>query len=98
MTGQIRREKRVPVNCTVRTREHGARQVTARLADITRFGCRIELVSRVKMHEEIWVRPPGLCPLRPFVCWAENFNAGVKFASPMHPAVFDHLVASIERA
>ena len=39
----------------------------------------------------------GLQPLEAEVCWIEGFNAGVNFVQPIHPAVFDRLVAGLPR-
>ena len=43
------------------------------------------------------VKLPGLETMEARVCWVDNFVAGLKFARPMHPAVFDLLLQRMGR-
>ncbi|NNC47649.1 MAG: hypothetical protein HKO13_04360 [Sphingomonas sp.] len=96
MAGQVRREPREPVTCVIKARGAGLRETKAKLEDITRLGCRLEMFSAVNVHDEIWVRLPNLEPLRAVVCWADKFQVGVEFNTPIHPAVFEHLLQSMK--
>ncbi|WP_407696044.1 PilZ domain-containing protein [Sphingomicrobium lutaoense] len=96
VSGKVRREPRVAVDCMVKARESGQRETAAKLADLTRLGGRVELLSRLKIHDEIWIRLPGLSPIKAFVCWSQSFDAGLEFERPLHPAVFEHLLKTIK--
>ena len=40
---------------------------------------------------------PGLAALEAVVAWRDKFKYGCAFAKPLHPAVFDHIVALSKR-
>ena len=86
-----RRSKRVPVTANVTLRKPGQPNFPVRVFDASPEGCKIEFVDRPREGDRIWVKFAGLETLEAEVCWVEEFVMGVKFARPMHPAVFDLL-------
>ena len=92
-----RRSERVPLNASVSLRRSGQLNYRVRIFNASLHGCRVEFVERPKLDEQLWVKFDGLQPLEAEVCWVEGFTAGVKFAQPIHPAVFDNLVSALDR-
>lgn len=95
MSSGSRKESRTPIAGTVRVREPGLRGNKVQISDLSRSGCRLELFSRVKLHDQIWVQLPGLEAIEADVCWCKNFTAGVQFRRPLHPAVYQHLLRAL---
>jgi len=60
--------------------------------DLSRHGCKCEYVERPRIEEKVWVKFPGLESLEAQVCWVEGSECGLRFARPIHPAVFDLLL------
>jgi hypothetical protein len=83
---------RTAVPGEVGLRAQGRTQYRVRVLDLSTDGCKVELVERPAEGERVLVKFDGLEPLESEVCWVEGFTAGLKFARPMHPAVFDLLV------
>ena len=92
-----RRSERVALAAEVSLRRHGQSSYRVQIFDASLHGCRIEFVERPRLDEQLWVKFDGLQPLEAEVCWIEGFNAGVNFVQPIHPAVFDRLVAGLQR-
>ena len=87
-----RRTERVPVNAEVALRRSGQLNYRVRVFDASPLGCRLEFVERPQLEERVWVKFDQLDPLEGIVCWVDGFYAGIEFANPMHPAVFEALV------
>jgi hypothetical protein len=66
------------------------------LRDLSLHGCSIELVNRVHVGEQLWIKLPGIESIGCFVCWEKEFTAGVDFVAPLHPAVFAMLRQRLE--
>jgi hypothetical protein len=92
-----RRSERVPLDAGVALRRPGQLSYRVKIFDASLHGCRIEFVERPRLDEQLWVKFDGLQPLEAEVCWIEGFVVGVNFVQPMHPAVFDRLVAGLPR-
>lgn len=88
-----RRSERIPLSAEIELRRsfNGKYQVTVR--DCSPQGCCINLVDRVALDETLWIKLPGLESIEAYVCWTQDFIAGVEFIKPLHPAVFDMLMA-----
>jgi hypothetical protein len=87
-----RRSQRVALSAEVTLRRLGYASFSVTVTDASPDGCKVELVERPAEGERVLVKFDGLEPLESEVCWVEGFTAGLKFARPMHPAVFDLLV------
>ena len=90
-----RRSERVALDADVSLRRSGQLNYRVRVYDASLHGCRVEFVERPTVDEQLWVKFDGLQPLEAEVCWVEGFIAGVNFLQPIHPAVFDRLVATL---
>jgi hypothetical protein len=90
-----RRSERVALNANVSLRRSGQLNYRVRVYDASLHGCRVEFVERPQVDEQLWVKFDGLQPLESEVCWVDGFIAGVNFLQPIHPAVFDRLIATL---
>ena len=90
-----RRSERVALSAEVALRRSGKTNYRVRVFDISPLGCQIEFVERPAIEEVVWVKFDGLEALEAQVCWVNGFKAGVAFTAPIHPAVFDQLVARL---
>jgi hypothetical protein len=64
---------------------------STQVRDLSAFGCCVDVVHRVRVHEQAWIKFPGLEALEAVVCWEKEFRAGVEFVRPLHPAVMEML-------
>lgn len=88
-----RRAQRQPFVATVEVREPGAHPQKLKVLDVSPLGCRVSLVSRVKLDTRVFLRFPGLEAIPAYVCWCENFEAGLEFEKPIYPAVLSHVMS-----
>jgi hypothetical protein len=87
----LRRAPRIGFELLVRCK-HGAVRSTVMLHDMTRFGARIEGLRAPQEGEALSVMLPGEAPRLAFVMWAKGSAAGLEFADPLAPDVFDALI------
>lgn len=90
-----RKSDRVAVEAEVIVRRLGDRSYRVRVYDISCHGCRVEFLSRPQLDDIAWVKFENLESLEAAVCWVDGFTAGVKFAKPIHHAVFDRIVRQL---
>ncbi len=87
-----RRSERVGVTAEVTMRRQGGPNFRVNVFDASPDGCKIDFVDRPLQDERLSIRFEGLEALEAEVCWVEQHCAGLKFARPIHPAVFDLLI------
>jgi hypothetical protein len=87
-----RRSERVALSAEVTLRRLGHTNCRVTVSDASPEGCKVELVERPSEGESVIVKFEGLEALEAQVCWIGGYTAGLKYARPMHPAVFDLLV------
>ena len=92
-----RRHERVELAAEVSLRRIGKSSFRVMVTDASAEGCKVELVERPSQGEQVLVRFDGLEPLEAEVCWIDGFTAGLQYARPIHPAVFDLLVERLKR-
>lgn len=63
------------------------------VVDLSPTGFRGETIYNLAIGARIFVTLPGLAALEAKVVWRDAAFVGCAFASPLHPAVFDHIVA-----
>jgi hypothetical protein len=90
-----RRSERVALDAVVMLRRSGHLNFRVRVFDASLHGCRVEFVDRPELDEQLWVKFDDLQPIAAEVCWVEGFSAGLNFRQPIHPAVFDRLIANL---
>ena len=93
----LRSSKRTKVLTEVAMRRSGSVSYRVQVLEVSLSGCRLELVDRPEVGELVWIRFDGLEAIEAKVCWIAGFKAGLKFSNPIHPAVFDLLLARFQR-
>ena len=93
-----RRAERVPLRADIEFRRTGEHRWRVNILDFSPAGCRVELPVRVKPDDTIWISLPGIETIQGTVCWVKEWEAGVEFASALHPAVFDMVRARMRAA
>ena len=90
-----RRGERMLTAGEVSFRRRGKLSYRVRVFDASLHGCKVEMADHPELHEHVWVRFEGLQPLEAEVSWLEGPNAGLRFLTPIHPAVFDLLLQGL---
>jgi len=88
-----RKAERLQITTEVTLRRSMRPGFAVRTIDLTRFGCRVEFVERPKVDEQVWVKLPGLDSVEAEVRWLGESSGGLQFRKPVHPAVFDLVLA-----
>lgn len=94
---ESRRAVRCDVRMQARLRERGT-PFDIKIVDLSMTGFRAETVLNVAIGASVWITLPGLSGLEAVVAWRDVNHLGGAFKTPLHPAVFDHIVASRHRA
>jgi hypothetical protein len=89
---RIRRAARIGFELPVRCKR-GVLRTTVMLRDMTTHGARIDGLEHLHLDEPITLLLPGLQAKEAYVAWHRDLSAGLEFDRPLHPAVFDQLVA-----
>jgi len=76
----------------VRVRRKGESWFKSRITDMSLGGFRLLSFVKLKIGMEVWVMFPGFEGRKAYVVWTANHEAGCEFESPLHPAIFDHIV------
>jgi hypothetical protein len=64
----------------------------ARLSDLSETGFKLAWLPDYDPSKPVRIRIPGIETLSAKICWHEGKQIGCAFASPLHVAVFDHIV------
>lgn len=83
---------RISVEGEVTMRRAGKTSFRVNVYDLSPEGCKAEFVERPALHEQLWIKFEGLEALEASVRWMAGPKAGLRFARPLHAAVFDLLV------
>jgi hypothetical protein len=90
-----RAHDRRAVDASVMLRQTGRRHYQTQLFDLTPAGCKVEFVERPRPGDLLWAKFDGLEAIEATVAWVEGFRGGLKFARPIHPGIFDALMARL---
>ena len=93
-----RMAERCHVVIPVRVRRPGESWFKSRIADLSATGFRLQSFMKLQPGSDLWVMLPGFEGRRACVQWTRGHEAGCTFERPLHPAIFDHIVRSGERA
>jgi hypothetical protein len=94
-TQSLRKGARVGLAAEVSLRRSGQHNYRANVYDVSEHGCKVEFVERPMLDEIVWVKFEGLDSLEAHVCWVEGSAVGLEFKRPVHPAVFEVLLARL---
>jgi hypothetical protein len=87
-----RQHPRISTAAEIGLRRPGKLGFRVRLFDLSPAGCKAEFVERPELGEQLWVKLDGIDALDAGVCWIAETRVGIRFARPIHPAVFEVLV------
>jgi hypothetical protein len=90
-----RKSARVGLTAEVTLLRAGKSKYRVRVFDASPDGCKLEFIERPDLAESIFVKFEGMELLEARVRWIEGYAAGVEFRRPIHPAVFDNLIAKL---
>jgi len=65
----------------------------SRLTDLSETGFKLGWLPEYDLTKPLRIRIPGIQPLAAKICWHKGKQIGCAFASPLHVAVFEHIVA-----
>jgi hypothetical protein len=95
---QPRQHERVSVEGEVAMRRTGKLAFRVRVYDLSPDGCKAEFVERPEIGEQLWIKFDGMEALEAKVRWIVGAKSGLRFARPLHAAVFDLLIAKLRAA
>lgn len=90
----LRRQVRLPA----RLRGAGGRAFDILVCDLSLTGCRAEVLFTMHPGRTMWLTLPGLAPIECCVMWRGSQVYGFRFCQPLHPAVLQHLLATMPAA
>ena len=94
---ESRRALRKSVMMRAHLRDRGQTRFEIEVTDLSLSGFRAETGFTLWPGTVVWLTLPGLAGLEAVVAWRDKFKYGCAFAKPLHPAVFDHIVALSQR-
>ncbi|MEO0033486.1 MAG: hypothetical protein RIS94_3244 [Pseudomonadota bacterium] len=62
------------------------------VSDLTCWSVRMDAMEMLKPGTTLWLTLPGLEAKYATVTWVQGFTAGLRFDTPLHPAVVDAVV------
>ena len=92
-----RRAERRVVNLAARLRDPGASVAEIEVLNLSTDGFMAHAEASLEVGASVWLKLPGLEPQNSQVVWVEDGKAGFQFASPLHPATLELLVATAAR-
>ena len=67
------------------------------VADLSRHGCKFfDRYSNLSDGDRVSLRVGSIGPIEANVIWREGGYVGVRFCHPLHPAVLDHMVVTMD--
>lgn len=89
-----RRFSRGDVHIVALVREKGYGHHKAKVADLSRAGCRVNTPMYLNPDNSIFITIPGFAPLEARIVWHVRDEYGCEFVGELHEAIFDHIVAT----
>ncbi|HEX6218838.1 MAG TPA: PilZ domain-containing protein [Sphingomicrobium sp.] len=90
-----RKAERLNLTAEVSLRRPGRPTFKVRVCDVSTHGCRSEFVDRPNEGETVFVKFDGLEAIEAVARWIEPPLTGLSFLRPIHPAVFQMLLARL---
>ena len=90
-----RDDARISLSAGVMLRRSARPAFNVEVFEASRSGCSCEFIERPAIGERLWIKFDGLEALEASVCWVEGARQGLKFATPMHPAVFELVITRL---
>lgn len=86
---------RKPVRLRAQLRDRSHSRFDIDIIDLSTTGFRLKTIFNLPTDTIVWVTLPRLSGLEATVAWRDRQTSlyGCRFTTPLHPAVFDHIVA-----
>ena len=97
LNDENRRALRKAVKMRAHLRDRGQTKFEIDVIDLSASGFRAETSFTLWPGTVVWLTLPGLAAMEAVVAWRDKLHYGCAFAKPLHPAVFDHIVALSRR-
>ena len=97
VSARERRSARTKVHLEAGYRDGQARG-SVDVVDLSPSGVKIESHLNLHPNSLIWLKLPGLESWQARVAWVDRHEAGCEFVRPLHPAVYDRVVAACKAA
>ncbi|WP_375394178.1 pilus assembly protein PilZ [uncultured Sphingomonas sp.] len=94
---ELRHALRRSVKMRAHLRDRGQTRFEIEVTDLSQSGFRAETSFTLWPGTIVWLTLPGMAALEAVVAWRDKFKYGCAFAKPIHPAVFDHIIALSNR-
>jgi len=91
---EYRRFDRGDVYIPIDVREYAGGRHKAHMLDLLQSGCRVFSVTLLRQDRSIFITLPGFAPLEAEVVWKKRDEYGCVFLTGLHPAIYDHILAS----
>lgn len=92
-SGDRRQDLRVALEADITLWRPGKHRFRARIEELSLHGCRAVFFDRPVNGDRVLVKFAELEPLTGTICWVGDGVVGISFDNPLHPAVFDMLLA-----
>jgi hypothetical protein len=76
----------------------GSDRTNVDVIDLSPTGVKIESHLYLQPDSMIWLKLPGLEASQARIAWVRRHQAGCEFVRPLHPAVFERVVAACQAA
>lgn len=93
-----RAAERIHLTITAGLRRQGESRFDAKIADLSTVGFRVESHYAMPAGTQVFLTLPGLAAIPARVVWSRENSLGCRFETPIHPAVFERVVAAARRA
>ncbi len=80
----------------VKLRRPGETWFTSRVSDLSETGFRLQSFVSLKPGMTVWIMFSGFEGRRAKVVWTKSHEAGCVFESPLHRAIYDHIMRMSE--
>lgn len=74
-------------------RTSGGLKTMVRVLNLSRTGFQMECLPYIPSDRPIFLSLPGFMPLECAIAWHSDCHYGCAFSSPLHEAIFEHIVA-----
>ena len=91
--GDNRDRPRAPYRIAATLRDRRSNKFEVHLVDLSASGFQAEAHPSLDPGAIVWLAIPGMQGMEATVMWRKRAVIGCRFNQPLHPAVFDHLVA-----
>lgn len=90
---EYRQALRKPVKLRAQLRERSITKFTVDVTDLSATGFRCETSFTLWEGHTVFLTLPGFAGQEASVIWRRGYLYGFSFKQPLHPAVFDYIVA-----